>query len=135
MIPKSELTAYLQNMWNECSINTLYLFGSRAGEQFSSSSDLDLAVIFAVTNDKESSWWQRVDLQGKIADDLKLDVDLIDLADTQPYLGQEILQTGELIFCKDEGQRVETELKIRREYWDLLPYRQYYRREVLGIDS
>lgn len=64
-----------------------------------------------------------------------MDVDLIDLAVAPSHLGQEILQTGELIFSNDEEQRIEIEIKIRREYWDFLPYRRYYRQEVLGIDS
>lgn len=136
MLSKSEIVAYLLNLQTENpAINSLYLFGSRAGAEFRDNSDLDLAVIFAGITDQETGLWQRLDLQGKIADDLQLDVDLIDLAEVPAHLGQEVLQTGELIFCNDEAQRVEIEIKIRREYWDFLPYRRYYRQEVLGIDN
>ncbi|MCL6495873.1 MAG: nucleotidyltransferase domain-containing protein, partial [Ignavibacterium sp.] len=69
--------------------------------------------------------WVSRDLQARISEDLQMPVDLIDLETAPAYLGQLILQTGLLIFCKDEGRRMETTLSNFRNYWDL-PAEDYF---------
>jgi len=119
----------------EPSVNSVYVFGSRAGQGAGPDSDLDLAVILAPGMSAEERFWRRAELMEDLAAELGMRVDAIDLAAAPPMLAQEILLTGRLLFCKDDDQRVAVEVKIRQEYEDIAPYRRYYRREVLGFDG
>ncbi len=110
-----------------------YIFGSRAIGTFTPESDLDLAVICS-PSDTQTSFWAGVDLKNRLEDRLNLPVDVVDLERIPPYFAQEILINGRLIMEKDPERRIEVEIKVRREYWDVLPYREYYRREVLGLE-
>jgi predicted nucleotidyltransferase len=118
MIRKNEIMDYLKVLENESLLETLYLFGSWANDSENPGKDLDLAAIFNLEADQERILWESRDLQSKISEDLKIPVDLIDLEMTPPYLGQMILQTGILIFCKDEERRMETTLSICRNCGD-----------------
>ncbi|HEX3044715.1 MAG TPA: nucleotidyltransferase domain-containing protein [Bacillota bacterium] len=118
MIRKNEVMDYLKELETNDLLETLYLFGSWANEPENPGRDLDLAVIFTPRLDQERILWDCRDLQAKIAADLQLPVDLIDLEIAPVYLGQVILQTGILIFCKDEERRLETSLYIFRNYQD-----------------
>lgn len=102
MIRKDELLDYLKGLETDDLLETLYVFGSWANEPDNPARDLDLAAVFNPGAPPEEILWASRDLQAKISGDLQLPVDLIDLETAPVYLGQLIMQTGLLIFCKDE---------------------------------
>jgi len=97
------------------SLKALYLFGSVASEQNTSTSDIDLAFL-----SKESiSSLQRFDLSQVLAQSLNKDVDLIDLNEASEVLRFEIISKGKRLFS-DETQEVEDfEDKVYMLYIDL----------------
>lgn len=119
MIRKDELLDYLKGLETDDLLETLYVFGSWANEPDNPARDLDLAAVFNPGGPPEEILWASRDLQAKISGDLQLPVDLIDLETAPVYLGQLILQTGLLIFCKDEERRMEITLSLFRNYQDL----------------
>jgi predicted nucleotidyltransferase len=134
MIRKNEVMDYLKELETNNLLETLYLFGSWANETENPGKDLDLAAIFSLGINQDRILWDCRDLQAKISADLQLPVDLIDLEIAPVYLGQVILQTGVLIFCKDEERRLETSLYIFRNYQDPQAVKDYPW-EVSDIDK
>ncbi|MCL6590323.1 MAG: nucleotidyltransferase domain-containing protein [Firmicutes bacterium] len=131
MIRKNEVMDYLKGLENNELLEILYLFGSFANDLENPARDLDLAAIFSLKVDQERILWVSRDLQARISEDLQMPVDLIDLETAPAYLGQLILQTGLLIFCKNEERRIETTLSIFRDYGDS-PAEHYF---YLGFEN
>lgn len=96
-----------------------YLFGSNARGTASTSSDIDIAVLFREPADAR--------LGGPL-DQLRADVeracarpcDIVDARAASPDLFHRVLRDGILLFDRDPSARVEFEVARRNEYFDLL---------------
>ncbi|MGQ9779488.1 MAG: type VII toxin-antitoxin system MntA family adenylyltransferase antitoxin [Bacillota bacterium] len=128
------LAALKRRLAGEADLAAAYLFGSRAAGAAGPASDLDLAVLFVPGLTAEERFWRRVALRETLAEELGIPVDLVDLAAAPPHLAREVLLTGKLLFCRDDDLRVAAVIKIYRDFDDIAFYRDYYRREVLGLD-
>jgi predicted nucleotidyltransferase len=91
-----------------------YVFGSVANGSERESSDIDLAVLLAPA--AEPAAFER------LAADLETlsgrPVDLVDLGGAPPILAREIVSNGQLLFCRDEEQRILFESRTIARYLD-----------------
>ncbi|PKI17468.1 type VII toxin-antitoxin system MntA family adenylyltransferase antitoxin [Colwellia sp. 12G3] len=71
-------------------IKLLYLFGSHASNQAHANSDIDLAVLLT----KKISTVTRWNIQQKLALELNIDVDLIDLLSASTVMQNQIINKG-----------------------------------------
>jgi len=138
MRPRSELETRLTEYFQRCPypVTLAYLFGSAARGEITPLSDIDVAVYL-----DEPDRARRVDVYLPFLVDLQEavgdgTVDLIYLNDAPSDLAYGIV-TGRLLFCADEGRRVEVEATVLSTYLDERPlhearYRLVRRRILAG---
>lgn len=111
---------------DEEEVSCAYLFGSQALGTATSTSDIDLAILYEHeppstlmgSGQKLASYLER---------GLKKEVDLIVLNTASAELVHEVLESGKLVIDRDPALRVRFEVKKRNEYFDMLPILQEYR--------
>ena len=108
-----------------------YLFGSLAYQNFTSKSDIDLAVYLDEKRCKDF-FEKRLELITQISRALKKDVDIVILNTASPFLRYVVLKEGKLIFEKDRGKRIDFELKSMNEYFDFKPILELYHKKLLA---
>jgi len=79
---------------NHPEISAMYLFGSHASGSERSRSDVDLGVLF----NRDVDGLKRIDLETKISNLLKKEVDLIDMKKSGPFLRHQIYKCGQKIY-------------------------------------
>lgn len=105
-------------------VYAIYLFGSFASNTQRPESDLDLAILSTEKIDKVELW----ELSQKIASQIQIDVDLIDLFEASTVFRFQIFNEGKRIFCSDEKR---TDFFINSNdalYLDL----NAWRKEIIG---
>ncbi len=110
-----------------------YLFGSIARDQQKLNSDVDLGVLF--TREPESTLdgiGIGMGLAGKLERVLGRTVDLVVLNNAPVDLIHRVFRDGVLVHNSDKAMRIRFEVRIRNEYFDLLPFLRRYRQ--LGKD-
>ena len=111
---------YLASTWRGPSVVFAYLFGSTVtGQGWKTVKDVDVAVWFRPDYKLEEG--ER--LREELAKHLGTPVDIVVLNEAPPLLRYEILRNGRLIFCSDEDERIEREVRMLLEYYDLEPMR------------
>ena len=100
-----------------------YVFGSAARGEAHALSDVDVAILVDEKKLREVEtgmpWGYQATLTGELIGMLRRDdVDLVLLHQASPLLRYEVVRFGELLFCRDEGMRVDFEVQVRREYLD-----------------
>ena len=104
-----------------------YVFGSIARGEEGPGSDLDIGVLLA-----EAPPATLDGLRGDLAEALERlvgrDVDLVILNAAPADLVHRVLRDGRLVLETDRAARVRFEVQRRREYFDLLPILEEYRR-------
>ncbi|MFY9340894.1 MAG: nucleotidyltransferase domain-containing protein [Planctomycetota bacterium] len=109
-----------------------YLFGSVARGDERNDSDVDIGVVFGCHRQLELADLDRcADMQDELAGLLRREVDVVALDAASPDLQFRVLRDGVLLFEGDREARVEFEIHVRNEYFDLLPYLTRYREAVL----
>jgi len=106
-----------------------YLFGSLARGSEHAHSDVDVAVL-AHKDPKSRDDALRLDLADKLEAVLSRPVDLVVLHQAPVDLVHRVLRDGILVSEKDRSKRVQFEVRVRNEYFDLLPYLRQYRRSA-----
>ena len=104
-----------------------YVFGSVARRTSKPSSDVDIAVVFAVPPAPTLSGLA-LDSQADLEQMLGCPVQLVVLNDAPVDLVHRVLRDGELVHESDRAGRVNFEVAARREYLDLLPILRRYRK-------
>lgn len=100
------------------SVSLFYLFGSQASGATSPLSDVDCAVLFARSVPVETYGDRQIRLIGDISRRLRRDdIDLVVLNTADPVVGFNVL-AGELLFIESDEERINFEVKTRREYFD-----------------
>jgi predicted nucleotidyltransferase len=102
-----------------------YLFGSRAGSRARRTSDVDVAVIFAASADRERRFEVRCILSERLAHAAGAgSADVIDLETASPLLAHEVLRQGRLLMSRDERRRVPVVARQIMRYIDTRPMRR-----------
>lgn len=108
-----------------------YLFGSFAYKNFTSKSDIDIAVFLDKKKNRDF-FEKRLELIAELSKLLKREADVIILNNLRSiFLRYVILKEGRLIFEKDRGKRIDFELKTLNEYFDFKPILKMYRQRML----
>lgn len=117
----ARLKEYLTQQWRGPELRTAYLFGSTAtGHGWKTIQDVDVAVVFAAGYRLENGERLKEELE-RLLDSA---VDVVVLNESPPLLWYEVLLNGQLIWCADESERVEHEVRSLMQYYDLEPQRQ-----------
>ncbi len=100
------------------SVSLFYLFGSQASSTTSPLSDVDCAVLFAPDVPAETYSDRQIRLIAEISRRLRRDdIDLVVLNAANPVVRFNVL-AGELLYMKSDEERIDFEVKTRREYFD-----------------
>ncbi|HUP63123.1 MAG TPA: nucleotidyltransferase domain-containing protein [Thermoanaerobaculia bacterium] len=105
----------------------VYLFGSRARDDWKEGSDVDVGVLLESEPEPGLKAFC-FDLQYELEDDLKRKVDLVVLNHASAELRHYVLRGECLILDRDPSRRIQFEVQTRREYFDLLPILLRYRK-------
>jgi uncharacterized protein len=101
MTTSDELQKIVTFLDRRFGLDTLWLFGSEAAGTARQDSDLDLAALFR----RRSSTLEILDAREELATILHRDVDLVDLDQTSPILGMQVLRHGRLLVDHDPRRR------------------------------
>ena len=104
-----------------------WLFGSLARGEGRADSDIDVAVLFGEAP-PATLCGGGLALEGRVESRMSVPVDLVVLDDAPVDLIHRVLRDGRLLYDDDPSLRVRFEVKVRNEYFDLLPYLREYRR-------
>ena len=102
----------------EC--EAIVLFGSYARQTQNQESDIDIAIKPKRQVTKKEIFY----LMQEIEDEIKIDVDLVDLNEIGDGFRYEILISGRTIYCEDELKFEFYKLDMYREYLELNESRQ-----------
>ena len=90
----------------------IVLFGSAAQQRLRPDSDLDLAFL----SDQKIGDYELFLKAQQLADLMKRDVDLIDLAKASTVFKTQIIHRGQVIYCEDPTRRMNFEMRAYKEY-------------------
>jgi predicted nucleotidyltransferase len=99
-----------------------YVFGSEAKGESGPLSDMDIAVFVDKSIDKSGRFDLKLRLSNELSSIMDRRVDLVILNDTPVQLSFEVIEDGELVFCRDQSIKVAVETEILSKYLD----RRYY---------
>lgn len=124
----------------ESPVKVAYLFGSRATSTNRPDSDIDVGIIADVP-DEAARLQLELGLEVKLARQLPgrdFDVRVINYAPL--VVRGKVVQTGKLLFCRDEKRRIEFETHTRKLYFDFRPtldgyQAAYLRRHLSRVGS
>ncbi len=126
---RGELIERLEDFFrqNPQGLTAVYLYGSRARGTAGPGSDVDLGVLFEET--PPSVLGGTPDrLADALERELRLPVEVVALNKAPADLVHRVLRDGVLVIEADRSARIRFEVARRREYLDLLPVLQEYRR-------
>ncbi len=138
---RMDLSKTLPLLCQRYGVDSLYAFGSRAGEvaacvrgegrlHQSRESDVDLGAL--PTHGRRWTAQECVQLTLALEDLLDVGrVDLVVLTEAEPYLALDVV-AGELLFCADALGQAEYELYVLRRAGDLAYFERERRRQILG---
>lgn len=108
-----------------------YLYGSRARGDARPASDVDVAVLFD-RQQPATLEGLRFDLASTLEDILHTPVDLLVLNAAPVDLVHRVLRDGILVCERDRAARIRFEVRVRNEYFDVLPIIKRYRHRDRG---
>jgi predicted nucleotidyltransferase len=105
----------------------VYLFGSQARGHARPDSDVDLALLYRTTPET-TLLSQPYELEAVLSSRLGRPVTCTVLNTAPPDLVHRVLRDGIIIAEADKSRRIAFEVKLRNEYFDLLPTLRQYRK-------
>ena len=133
MLTRDELIERLQPFISMLQLRdtvaALYLFGSYATGRQTSLSDIDLAVLFDVSVEKEAFLAERLKLLGEMSSILGTDaVELVILNESPPTLGYRVTRDGVLLHASDNSnsQIISFKVKTWDRYFDYQPTQRIF---------
>lgn len=106
---------------NKINPDFIIVFGSYASGMIHSESDIDIAFY---SEDKSFTSYEIFMFAQELADNLKIEVDLIDLKEASTVFATQIFSTGTVIFSKNENLRTELHMRTYSMYARLNEERQ-----------
>lgn len=105
---------------NELSPKLIYIFGSIVANRVRNDSDIDIAIL----TEKKIDEYQLYMVSQQLADELKREVDIVDLKDASTIFKAEIIKNGKLIYNSDNLGKMYYQLEVLRDYTFLNERRQ-----------
>ena len=113
------------------SIESAWLFGSRARDTARDRSDVDLAVRFV--DGRAPAVTTTLDLASALTLAIGLEVEVIDVERAPSDLVHRVLRDGRLLVERDRAARIAFEVAARNRYFDMAPLLREYRRLADGV--
>jgi predicted nucleotidyltransferase len=115
----------LQALFARRPVRLAYLFGSQTTGRTHSESDVDIAVLLDAALTLDERYAERLALIGDLMRVFATDdVDLVILNEAPPLLAFEVLRGGVLLYCPDDSERVEFQVRTLLEYEATEPLRR-----------
>lgn len=111
-------------------VRLAYLFGSAVYGRMNKLSDIDVAVLVDQEHYEahKSAFRYEIGLINDLTGALHTDqVDLVILNKAPPLLANQVISQGQLIFCRDERERIAFEVETKKRYLDTKPLRELKR--------
>jgi predicted nucleotidyltransferase len=105
---------------NKLSPKLIYIFGSMVKNRVRNDSDIDIAIL----TEKQIDEYKLYMISQKLADELKREVDIVDLKNASTVFKAEILRNGKLIYNSDNPEKMHFQLGILQDYVFLNERRQ-----------
>lgn len=105
---------------NKLSPKLIYIFGSMVKNRVRNDSDIDIAIL----TEKQIDEYKLYMISQQLADELKREVDIVDLKNASTVFKAEILRTGKLIYNSDNPEKMHFQLGILQDYVFLNERRQ-----------
>jgi predicted nucleotidyltransferase len=105
-----------------------YLFGSQARGTARANSDVDVAILMRDTPPSTLDG-MGLDVGAHLELALGRPVDLVVLNRAPSDLVHRVLRDKRIVLDRDRSSRIRFEVKVRNEYFDLLPFLRRYRRQ------
>ncbi|MBM7571716.1 type VII toxin-antitoxin system MntA family adenylyltransferase antitoxin [Aquibacillus albus] len=90
----------------------ILVFGSYAKGTYRKDSDLDIAYF----SHTDLSHYERFLLAGDIAEECKIDIDLVDIRKVDTVFAAQIFSTAEILACADENTLIKERMKALSMY-------------------
>jgi len=126
MIAQEQIDRIADLLDRRFGLDTLWLYGSEAQGTSRPGSDVDLAALFRRRPEPLEVFDARADLE----EILHRDVDLVDLDQTSPVLGMQVLRHGKLIVDHDTARRHAAFGRILGLYEDVRILRREVEKEL-----
>jgi uncharacterized protein len=97
---------------NKLSTKLVYIFGSMVKNRVRNDSDIDIAIL----TDKQIDEYKLYMVSQQLADELKREVDIVDLRNASTVFKAEILRTGKLIYNSDNMIKMAFQLNVMKQY-------------------
>ncbi|MFW5889732.1 MAG: type VII toxin-antitoxin system MntA family adenylyltransferase antitoxin [Bacillota bacterium] len=97
---------------NKLSPKLIYIFGSMVKNRGRNDSDIDIAIL----TDKQTDEYQLYMVSQQLADELKREVDIVDLRKASIVFKAEILRTGKLVYNSDNMIKMDFQLNVLKQY-------------------
>jgi uncharacterized protein len=97
---------------NNLSPKLIYIFGSITTNRVRKDSDVDIAIL----TDKKIDEYQLYMISQQLADDLKREVDIVDLKRASTVFKAEVLRNGKLIYNSDSQEKMHFQLGVLQDY-------------------
>jgi len=97
---------------NKLSTKLVYIFGSMVKNRVRNDSDIDIAIL----TDKQIDEYKLYMVSQQLADELKREVDIVDLRRASTVFKAEILRTGKLIYNSDNMIKMAFQLNVMKQY-------------------
>lgn len=126
MVTRDQIDRIVDVLDRRFGLDALWLYGSEAQGTAKPDSDVDLAALFRQRAEPLDVFDARTDLE----EILHREVDLVDLDQTSPILGMQVLQHGQLLVDRDPGRRHAAYGRILSLYEDVKIIRREVEREL-----
>ena len=109
----------------------IYLFGSVAQAKAHRQSDIDVALLFDSTLDRQTIYTRTVTIGTLLETQLPTAVDVVALNLAPVALQFQILRTGLLVVDRDRTQRCLFQMRTMSRYYDAKPWLAYQQQQTL----
>lgn len=113
-------------------ISTAYLFGSAAKGMQRTHSDIDIAILFVDSMHVLERFERKLEIANKIEKMIGIKVDVVDLESSDVYFIHQMMLKKLIVADKNIHRRVEFEVKMRRTYFDMQPFYEFYYKQALN---
>ena len=111
-------------------ISIVYLFGSVAGANERTDSDIDIAVL---SDRGKLSFEEKIKMITDLIQRTNREIDLIDLNDVSCILQMQVLKKGKLLICRDEKKRIQFQTRVVQSYLDLKKIRKPIEEQLKNV--
>lgn len=113
------------------SVTVVYLFGSVAKSKNRARSDVDLALLFADGMNELERFDAKLSFANELEDELNMKVDIVDLNSADVFFIHRVMLEKELVLDKNSRQRVEFEVRKRKEFFDRQRFFTLYHKQAM----